>query len=451
MADLVRAVVWVLLALLVPGLASAEGDVPKQSAVQWSCAAGGAYDTAPRYGTSPEAACGAAFSQTKVVQGGSQWLTFNGCNANWDHVSNNPVTTCFYVEHYSWTTGTSGGGLQASGVRTNQCPDYSSVNPTGSCTCVAGYSPSGDGQRCETACAANAVASSGYYDIGTASGATPLLSGCKGSCKVYFDGTSPSGSALVDGVKHWYAKGGYYNSGVRCTTAQESATQVKAATQDKPADSCAAGQGSATMNGKTVCVDQSGDGKTPTPASTDQSSTTTDKSTVTNPDGSTTTTETTTKTDANGNREVTVTKTTNKPDGTSTSQTTTTNPGSTDKPAGEDDSTKSECEKNPSGAGCGGAAASIGDLYTPKTKTLGDVLGGARTAFMASPVGTAVGGFFVVSGGGGCPTWSGHIPYIDADIAIDQFCTAWAVTALAVLKAAVLVFCSFFAFRVAVE
>ncbi|MCE4555009.1 hypothetical protein [Pelomonas cellulosilytica] len=266
-----------------------------------------------------------------------------------------------------------------------------------------------------------------------------------------FDGVSPAGSSLVDGQKHWFAKGQYVATGKACQTSSQD-RQVGDGAASKPEDTCNAGQAKGTINGKSVCVDQSASDPTKPASGTESSaSEKTDKTSVTNPDGSTTTTETTTKIDSKGNKEVTVIKTTTRPDGTSTVDKQVTNPGAASDGKGDDNSDKGECEKNPASAGCGGEPASIGDLYQPKDKSLQSVLQGHRDAFMSSPFGSAVGGFFVVSGGAGCPTWTGHIPYLDTDITIDQFCSSFATNALALLKICILLVSSFFAFRIAVE
>lgn len=332
-------------------------------------------------------------------------------------------------------------------------PNAALVN--GVCTCSTGYSPDATGNSCDKSCEKGKVVSEGYYDIGPNAGATPQIVACAGNCRAYFNGDSPAGSAVVGGAKHWFAKGYYSQGGEKCSTAQQQAQPVGTGTANRPEDTCAANQGSIKMNGKTVCVDQNSGNDKPVEDSKDKSSTKTEKTSQTNPDGSTTVTETTTKTDSNGNKETTVTKTTTGTDGKVTTESETS--GSTKPPTtggtddGTDEEPKGECEKNPSKAGCGGEAAPVGTLYTPKDKTFSGVLTAHRNSFMSSSIGSAVGGFFVVSSGGSCPTWNAQIPFIKADVKIDQFCSTWAVAALAILKTAILVAASFFAFRVAVE
>lgn len=348
------------------------------------------------------------------------------------------------------------------------CPDSSTPdNPddVAACTCNAGYVADANGYTCVPDCKAGNQVSAGYYDIGTKPGALPKTVACAGTCQVFFDGVAPAGSAMVNGEKHWFAKGSYATTGQACSSSQQQdqQSQISPAVsdptkQDKP---CKDGQGVIQMNGQTRCVDQS------TGQVTDESKTMAtvevEKKKVTNPDGSVTETEVRTRVDAQGNKEVTTTTTTTHPDGSQTTSKTVENPlpgsplsgdgnGGTD--ANKSDGTegeKGECEKNPSASGCGGEAAGVSSLYSAKDNTMSSVLAKHRDTFMSSPMGSAAGSFFVVSGGGGCPSFNRRIPFINADVSIDQFCTPFAAEALAIFKGALLLCCSFFAFRVAVE
>lgn len=108
------------------------------------------------------------------------------------------------------------------------------------------------------------------------------------------------------------------------------------------------------------------------------------------------------------------------------------------------------CQLNPSAAGCGGSVAAQPDLYTKKAATFETALGDFKTQVQGSALGTATGGFLTVQGGGTCPSFSAHIPYINAEVTIDQFCSEFATGALALLKLAVMVVAGIAAFRVAV-
>lgn len=301
-----------------------------------------------------------------------------------------------------------------------------------------------------SSCTKNQTATSGYFDVGTSPGSAPVILGCKAGCEVVFDGISPAGSGMVGGVKHYFAKGEYVNTGNVCASSgagsQDPGTGTSQMGPADTADKCAPGQVYGTVNGKGVCVDSS-TGET-TEASKPKSTTTSSTQTTNNPDGSTTTTETTTKTDSNGKQTTTTTSTTTNPDGSKTTTSTTTGPGMEQD---EDDAEETECQKNPSGKDCGGAPAEVGELRTKGTKTFGQVLTAQKNALLATPVGSAVGGFFNVSAGGSCPSWTWNIPYINAAVAVDMFCTTWAATMLLIIKGVLLVVAAWYSFRIIVE
>ena len=102
-------------------------------------------------------------------------------------------------------------------------------------------------------------------------------------------------------------------------------------------------------------------------------------------------------------------------------------------------------------AGCGGTPGEIGELYAKKDRTFSSVMAEHRDTFMGSPFGSAVGGFFNVGGSGSCPLISGSIPWLNVTMTFDALCSSWALSALAVLKGALLIAAAFFAFRIAVE
>lgn len=333
------------------------------------------------------------------------------------------------------------------------CPDNSTGSPADSptsCSCKLGYKPDAAGAACIADCTKGSTSSSGYYDIGPDATANPVVLGCRGTCQVVFGGTCPAGAALVGGVKHWFCKGSYFNTG-EAGSCPSTTPDVVDGASTTPSDSCGPGQVKGQLNGKNICA-AGGDGKQ-TEESKDKSTKKTETTTKTNEDGSTTKTDTTTEVDGNGNKRTTVTTTTTRSDGTVTSETTTTGKPSGTSSEGDDseDPEKTECEKNPSGQGCGGEGADIGELYAKRDKTLDGVLTAGRDAFMASPVGSAVGGFLVVSSSAACPTWQGQIAYFNTSITIDQFCAPWALTALSIFKVALILVASFFAFRIAIE
>lgn len=321
--------------------------------------------------------------------------------------------------------------------------------------------PPGTMQRFEIApptCSANTTMSSGFYDIGASSGANPPVLGCKGGCAVVFDGSSPAGSALVNGEKHWYAKGSYIATGDACpATAKDDSDFLSKSSSALPEDSCGANKGQGSINGRTVCYDKTEDmeGGKQDEGSKDKETSKTETQKGVNPDGSEWTKEITIKVDVDGVKTTTTTTTTTRPDGTKSTETTTEHEGRppSDKPSDDDDEEQTECQKNPSGKDCGGAPAAVGESYTKKTgtKTFEEVLKGAGDALSGSEFGHAVSAFFSVSGGGSCPVVSGTIPMLNASFTFDSFCTSLGSTVFLVIRGVLLLVASFFAFRVALE
>lgn len=109
------------------------------------------------------------------------------------------------------------------------------------------------------------------------------------------------------------------------------------------------------------------------------------------------------------------------------------------------------CERNPSAAGCGGTASALPVLYTGKGKTVSDVLTAAKNRASNSAIGSAATSFFSVQSGGTCPSWSARIPYINADVVIDQFCQPFAAQMFAFMRVALLLVASVMAFRIAID
>lgn len=94
-----------------------------------------------------------------------------------------------------------------------------------------------------------------------------------------------------------------------------------------------------------------------------------------------------------------------------------------------------------------------GKLYEPndyEVKNYGTVLMSAVDEMKASPIFEAVDGFFTISLSGSCPVYSTNVPYINATITIDQFCSTTMQSIWPIVKAIILLVFSFLAFRVAV-
>lgn len=342
----------------------------------------------------------------------------------------------------------------------SSCPANSVPNQGGGCQCVSGYQDNSAGTACQAACTFGRTVSSGFFDYGSqVSGAPPSLV-CTGGCAAVFLGEVPAGSALVSGTKHYFAKGEYQTTGGTCT--ESSGNAEPPSSPDVPPDSCGPNQIKGLMNGKTTCVWQqdstpgAGDSGKPAPTnepdkgSNPPTSSTTTNNTVTNNNGSTTTTSTTVVNNGNGTQTTTTTTTNKDPNGNVTG--TSTSSETTGKQT-DDQVKKDKCEKNSSDEGCGGKPKDIsgGGLYTPKEATVKGVLEGARDTLSASPVGAAVAGFFSVSGGGSCPRSSGTIPWINATVSIDAFCTDFAALAFLIIRGALLVIAGWMAFRVAID
>lgn len=343
------------------------------------------------------------------------------------------------------------------------CPSGSTL--TGStCTCGAGLRPNSAATACEASCTAGQTMSAGYFDVGTDPGRSPVILACNSGCEAVFDGISPSGSALIGGVRRYFARGEYIATGNACTSgAVGGGGDPGTGTENRPPDTCPSGSVPGTIQGpsdaapRRVCVPYApagassptgaasgaDAGRAPPPVSTTGST----SSTVTNPDGSTTTTTTTTAVAPNGSTTVTRTDHTVHPDGSTSTSTTTTG----DPDARDPDDPASRCEENPSDTGCGGSPASVTDLRTKGTRTVGDVLSANKAAFLATGVGTATSSFFNVSGSGSCPAWVWNLEYFHTSVNVDVFCSSWATSALAVMRAVLLVVFAWYAFRIALD
>lgn len=349
------------------------------------------------------------------------------------------------------------------------CPANSTTSGS-SCTCKSGFEEK-DGQCVpENTCKFGDTSSAGYYDAGKNTAGGPAIMVCTGGCESIFDGSFPEGSALVNGEKHYYAKGEYIKTGRQCTGSAETVGQGIPVAEIPP-DSCGEGQVMGKVNGKSVCSKSGADGSPSTKPEDkkDQSSssktTTKDKdeegndretttTTKKNADGSTTTEKTVTVTKSNGNGGTTTTTTTS----TSTTGGVPGSGGKGESGGKEDgkddgDKEKGKCEKNSSDEGCGGAAANVDgkSLYNAKEKTFSDVLSKASTDLKGSGIGGAFTGFFNVASGGACPVSNWHIPYINADLTFDFMCQSFALDAMLIIKGVLLVIASFMAFRIAFE
>lgn len=202
------------------------------------------------------------------------------------------------------------------------CPSGQNWTLSGA-SCVRPDCPSGSVRQsdgtCSNPCAAlsGQPVSSGYYDMGAdpkkmqSVGCASAAGG--GGCLAVFSGTYPVKTSIVLGQVHYYAQGGYNyydpaihgsNPDTSCDPADPADKPAPSSVAAIPADQCAANQGYAAMNGKTVCIDNA-TGQ-PTPATASQAAQSSSSTTSTT-DGNGVTTTTTTTTTTTGD---TITKTT---------------------------------------------------------------------------------------------------------------------------------------------
>ena len=183
--------------------------------------------------------------------------------------------------------------------------------------------------------------------------------------------------------------------------------------------------------------------------------TTHSKTTTANADGTTSQTDTATSVnygltygsdyiDANKTETTTVSK-----DGTTESTTTT-----SDDPDTTTDDNKSTTPATCTSADC--TAPAYTPLYTKTTDTKEAALDSYSSRVQALPIFSAVGGFFKVSVGGGCPVWSVNtsLDIIGANFPInlvmDEQCQGWFVSVASFAKYCIMIVAAFFAFRTAI-
>lgn len=294
--------------------------------------------------------------------------------------------------------------------------------------------------------AAGTAQSSGYFLMGPSP--TSYFPGvtCAGNCLVSFNGYAPAAESISNGVKQYWAKGTWQYLGPSNTCSGGSATP--GAQSSLPPDTCGPNQYYGTINNKPVCIDATtGQPANTNPAPT-PSTTTTDKTTTTNPDGSTTDTTTT----SNPDGSTTTTTTTTQPNGNSTTTTTTT-------PSPNDDPKKTFCEENPDSPICeeveSGAPAETGDLYTPETRTVADVLNGFKAKVQGAPFYSGAVNFLSISApGGSCGGMTASVSVgwgqsfaIDLDSVL---CGSTAQLVYSVLGIGVMLAAAWVAFRIAI-
>jgi hypothetical protein len=195
----------------------------------------------------------------------------------------------------------------------------------------------------------NQTASSGFYDMGTNPNNPFPAYQCDGTCAAVFDGVAPATTTIVNGVRHYYAKGELTWNGDECTN-----PNMVSSTSVAPQNSCGTGQTGGYVNGKFTCVDNVTSKPVPTDAPKTDSKTTTES--VTNPDDSVTTTTTTTYPDGTSKTIVTTNPAPGSTDPVTTEQTT--NGGLSD---GKETPIEDYCVTNPDSPICSKSEASGGE------------------------------------------------------------------------------------------
>lgn len=219
------------------------------------------------------------------------------------------------------------------------CPEGHERQPDGSCL---------PPPRCDP----GQIVSSGYYDIGTVPTSSMPPGGCHRGCVTSPVGDSPVGRQLINGVYHYFAKGHYETTSIRCQTPGSLEPGLGAI----PGPTCGSGQVMGNNGGKATCsAPKPGDPNVPgTPANPHTPDTPKapeetkeeKQPPVTNPDGSTSQTTTTTYPDGSTKSETTTTKA----DGSTTTTTTTT--AAPKDPTKTEDPIKDFCKSNPNNKLC---------------------------------------------------------------------------------------------------
>lgn len=237
------------------------------------------------------------------------------------------------------------------------------------------------------------TAASGSFDIGTSSSASPSWTGCYQGCTASFSGRSPTGTAIVAGVQHYYASG-YYTwmaPGLTCAGGGPASGGV-------PANTCGAGQVSGTVNGVFRCVSADSGAVV---ASQSNVTTTTTTATTTADNGNGTKTDTTTSTAGDGSQTIT-TRTYNSTTNNTISTTTTA-------PADSGQAVKDQAQAQDS-AEAKQAASALSFQKGPTEWTVGALGLPAQSAYVAPDVSGV--GAKMPSNAGTCISLDVTLPYL---------------------------------------
>lgn len=159
-------------------------------------------------------------------------------NATWDKCLDNNGNPAFYVIRQA-----------------DSCPVGSTATSPYVCTCTPPNVDSPDNRSCvepAVTCpeAGSSVGQEGYIDVGTSPIAMPPRA-CDDGCPSQYVGGGVEYSRLVDGVKHYYVKGGYIAKAGTCVDGEPTLPRNEVL----DADGCTSSQSKITMGGRTKCID----------------------------------------------------------------------------------------------------------------------------------------------------------------------------------------------------
>ena len=420
----------ILLVLMAPlaALAQADDELPK---ITQGCQTiglitglnGKPSHTAKRY-------CAASTAEAvAAIQGAYTGAGWGFRNGNCTVATTSVLFNCTYEMYSSyWQSGT----LQF--MKELSCPANSTSFSSTTCKCSAGFTFLND--KCvPDNCSAGRTLASGYFAYGTRIDGRFQNTGCFGGCFGVFSGTVPAGSELVNGVKTYYGFGEFHDIGVVCEagTGPGQSPPGPTTTPTVPPPTCAPGQVLGTVNGKPYCAaGGSGGGGSGGTGTDPGSGGGTGGGSGDGGDGG----------DGGSSGGGTGGGDGSGGDGSGGGG------GGTGTPA---PLPEGHCSENPNAAECVGSPVEPGELYSENEQTIQGIIAARSNQIAATPIGQAMGGFFVVPEGGSCPSWEWNIPYLNESTTFDFFCKPFAVDAFAILRICVLFMAAFMAFRIMVH
>lgn len=292
----------------------------------------------------------------------------------------------------------SGAVFSSSCTTSNSCPAGQNWTLAGSsCTrpdCVSPQTRNASTGVCEApSCTSKtAVGGSQYFDMGTSASASFPGVVCAAGCLAVFSGSAPASSAVVAGVKRYYAKGSYTFAGGgsqdQCTPGV-AAPGIGSGLDVLPVSRCAANQIEGMINGKLNCWNVPGSGVAPVAAPTEAPVTTA---------GPTTSTSTSTV-----NNTTTTTEITNNPGGGQMTTTTVCTDGNCVKSVSETKTGEEAAEGTPQAGTLGEVTA----LAEDDERTIASVWAARRAELSASPLFALASSLTSFPGvSANCPSWS---------------------------------------------